>query len=133
MSTVLSDIHIENSSELHGVNVSSHTDEIMLWNKVNKIPIKSGEIYYHYKNPDKCYKIIAVGLGEEYEEPEIIYQALYGKQLIWTRKWSIWNTYVSHNGETVPRFTKSNYKMDTPTTIVYDDILYVSLQNSLSH
>lgn len=86
--------------------MSNHTPEHILAEKLADCDIKPGDIYYHYRTPDALYKIITLALDEETEEPVIVYQALYGSHLIWTRKLSVWNQKIEIDGKSIPRFTK---------------------------
>jgi len=47
--------------------------------------VEVGGIYYHYKDPDKCYVVESVGFLENTEELCVIYRALYGKGIVWVR------------------------------------------------
>lgn len=82
--------------------MSVRTAELLLSGMLSKIPITPGKKYCHYKSSDKHYQVISLGLEEATEEPVVIYRALYGEQLVWTRKVSVWLETV--NG--VPRFTQ---------------------------
>lgn len=86
--------------------MTNHSDEDELIIKLTNTNIKVGDIYYHYKNPNLYYKIIAIALDEETEEPVIIYQAQYGKNLIWMRKIFNWNQNIESNGVSTFRFNK---------------------------
>lgn len=68
--------------------------------------VSVGDIYYHYKNPDQHYEIVAVGLFEENEEPCVVYKALYGERLTWVRTLKAFSEIVSLNEKTFPKFTK---------------------------
>jgi len=88
-----------------------HTDEIILANRIDQTLdlVEVGSIYYHYKdiNQKKPYMIVSVALKEETEEPMIIYQAQYGKGLIWARPLTSWLEEVEHQGKSLPRFINS--------------------------
>lgn len=66
--------------------------------------ITIGSQYRHYKN--RLYTVITIALDEETLEPNVIYQAEYGKKLIWIRPISDWLAGTEWHGEMVPRFTK---------------------------
>lgn len=63
-----------------------------------------GARYMHYKQ--LCYKVIAVALREEDNEPCVIYQAEYGDKLTWIRPVANWVEDVEVDGRTTKRFTK---------------------------
>lgn len=86
--------------------MSAHSSEEELATMLANIPINRDEIYYHYRNPDKHYRIITIALDEAGEKPMIIYQAMYGKCLTWSRSYEIWTQSVEHEGKTIPRFMK---------------------------
>ena len=62
--------------------------------------------YYHYKNPQKYYHIVAIGMIEATETPAVIYQAEYGEKIIWVRPIENFLAMVEHNGKMVRRFNK---------------------------
>ncbi len=68
--------------------------------------IEIGACYYHYRNPEKLYKIVALGLDEATEQPCVIYQSLDSDALVWIRPLSSWLEYVAYNNTQVPRFSK---------------------------
>lgn len=70
--------------------------------------IEIGAIYSHYRNHELNYKVLMLALDEETEEMCVVYQALYGEQLIWIRKLTKWSEMVEHNGKNVPRFNKTS-------------------------
>jgi hypothetical protein len=84
--------------------MSQHTSESELANTIKNINIRSGDIYYHYRSPDKYYKILNVALFEANEKPMVVYQALYGKKLIWARNYELWCEEINHNGCLTKRF-----------------------------
>lgn len=77
---------------------------------MENINICENELYYHYKTLDAYYKIIEIALDEETEKPVIIYQAQYGKKLIWIKKFEKWFEIVEHNVVMIPRFSKVQNK-----------------------
>lgn len=60
--------------------------------------------YMHYKQ--LSYKVIAVALREEDNEPCVIYQAEYGYKLTWIRPVANWLEDVEVDGKPTKRFTK---------------------------
>ncbi|MDB6080751.1 MAG: hypothetical protein JWO53_23 [Chlamydiia bacterium] len=69
-----------------------------------KEKVHVGKKYTHYKSPDKPYLILQIALLEATEEPCVVYQALYGDELIWVRPLESFLGVVDHAGKTVPRF-----------------------------
>ncbi len=67
--------------------------------------VKSGGIYFHYKNPDEQYVVMGVCISTDSLEKMVIYVALYGAQAIWVRPLSQWLEKVEINGNKVDRFT----------------------------
>lgn len=66
--------------------------------------IKLG-IYTHYKDPEgKEYLVNGVAINENTEEPMVIYKALYGDKVLYTRPLDQFVETVEWNGEQVPRF-----------------------------
>jgi dipeptidase E len=63
-----------------------------------------GARYRHYKQLE--YRVHALALREEDNEPCVIYQATYDKRLTWIRPLSNWMEDVEINGRQVKRFTK---------------------------
>jgi hypothetical protein len=66
--------------------------------------VQVGQIYSHYKSPEKSYTIIAVGLIEETETPCVIYQAQYGEKLVWVRTLNNFLEEVEYEGQKYPGF-----------------------------
>lgn len=60
--------------------------------------------YMHYKQ--LSYKVLAIALREEDNEPCVIYQAEYGDRLTWIRPVANWVEDVEVDGKMVKRFTK---------------------------
>lgn len=63
-----------------------------------------GARYTHYKQ--LSYKVLALALREEDNEPCVVYQAEYGDGVTWIRPVSSWIEEVEVNGKKVKRFTK---------------------------
>jgi hypothetical protein len=80
-----------------------------LFEKVQKarLKIKTGDKYFHYKNPDRFYEILAVGLIESSEEPCVVYRALYGDKVVWVRTIANFLEKVEVGGKKVKRFSVS--------------------------
>ncbi len=67
--------------------------------------LKLGE-YEHYKNK-KRYIVLGVAAHSETLEELVIYQANYGKKLLWARPLKMFLEKMKYKGELVPRFTKT--------------------------
>jgi hypothetical protein len=52
--------------------------------------VKVGGIYSHYKNSDKLYEVIAIGVQEATDKLCVIYQAKYNEKLIFARDLDSW-------------------------------------------
>jgi hypothetical protein len=63
-----------------------------------------GARYMHYKQLN--YKVLALALREEDNEPCVIYQAEYDDNVTWIRPVSAWIEEVELDGKKVKRFTK---------------------------
>jgi len=63
-----------------------------------------GARYMHYKQ--LSYKVIALALREEDNEPCVIYQAEYGDKLTWIRPVANWVEEVEVDGKQMKRFAK---------------------------
>lgn len=81
----------------------------MLTQKLSKATalVKKGQHYYHYKNPDKFYKVIDIGLQESNENPCIIYHSVDNPEIVWVRDVNVWcQKVLTENNEYVDRFTE---------------------------
>ena len=65
-----------------------------------------GAVYAHYKNPTvaHAYQVVALAIDEADESVVVVYQALYGEQLTFTRKLTSWCDTVQTDAGEVPRF-----------------------------
>lgn len=63
--------------------------------------IKVGGTYYNFKNPEKLYKVIALGIQESSDTVCVVYQAEYNKKLIFVRDLESW---LKQPEENVQRF-----------------------------
>jgi len=82
----------------------NHAPELELKQKINQVDIDRGDVYYHYKDPTKLYKVLHIALDEATEQVVIVYQAQYGEKLVWVRNLESFQSYVPHNGAMVKRF-----------------------------
>lgn len=51
-----------------------------------------GKTYKHFKG--KLYKVLCIATDSETNEEVVVYEALYGKHLIWTRPYDMFNSLV---------------------------------------
>ena len=63
--------------------------------------VKKG-IYRHFKG--QMYEVIGVAMHSETKEEMVIYRALYGEIIIWSRPISMWNKPVMCDGKEKARF-----------------------------
>lgn len=63
-----------------------------------------GARYMHYKQ--LSYKVLAIALREEDNEPCVVYQAEYDDSLTWIRPVGNWLEEVEVEGKKVKRFTQ---------------------------
>lgn len=82
----------------------SHTSELELKQKIKQVDIDAGDVYHHYKDSTKLYKVLHVALDEATEHVMVVYQALYGEGLVWVRNLESFQSDVKYNGETIKRF-----------------------------
>jgi hypothetical protein len=68
--------------------------------------VQVGALYAHYKNPGLLYKIVGHVILEASDEPAILYQGQYGKNITYARALSIWLETVPWQGKMVPRFVR---------------------------
>ena len=63
-----------------------------LYKKIEKVKkeVKIGTLYRHYKNKNRFYKVLLVGITENTHRICIIYQALYNDKLVWVREYDDW-------------------------------------------
>lgn len=59
--------------------------------------------YRHFKGGE--YEVIGVARHSETGEPVVVYRPLYGDGGLWVRPLAMFVETVTHDGETVPRFT----------------------------
>lgn len=73
--------------------------------KMFGLNINVGELYVHYRDPSKTYKVRYIALDEKTQEVVVVYTAMYGLQLTWARFITKWFELVNHNGKKVSRFS----------------------------
>jgi hypothetical protein len=81
-------------------------EELIASLKQAKSKIKLNSVYFHYKNPDKHYKVIGFVIIEATDEVGVLYQAQYGEDLTFVRPVSAWLEKIEQNGRLIPRFSK---------------------------
>ncbi len=84
----------------------SHSSEDLLKQALDKVSqeVRVGGVYVHYKDPTKMYEVLALAISESDEAVEIVYNALYGKHLVFTRPMSSWCDDIEVNGAVTKRF-----------------------------
>ena len=102
---------------------NNYNEKLKNFKKNADTPIPD-ELYYHYKDPEKIYKIVNIGINDDNGEIQVIYEALYGEKLTWIRDLSVWNQKVCG----IPRFirmkTVANYTIGVLAVISIALILY---------
>lgn len=71
-----------------------------------KLNVQVGAQYRHYKSADLVYEVQDIVIQEADNQPCVIYQAMYGSNITFSRPLSAWLEEVDNNGTNVPRFTK---------------------------
>lgn len=68
---------------------------------------KIGEIYTHYKDPSKPYKIVGIAMYTENEKEMVVYEPLYegAGAPLFVRDLDMFVSLVEVNGQKVPRFS----------------------------
>ena len=84
-------------------HLKTHEELQQELNEAEKL-VKIGGIYAHYKTPKNLYKVIAFGTQEATNKICVIYQAEYGKKLIFVRDVDTWLDKPVVNGKKIPRF-----------------------------
>ncbi len=82
-----------------------------------KQKITVGQIYSHYKDTNKRYRIIAIALDESSESVSIVYEGLYAPYLTWIRPLNNFLESVTWQDKSVLRFQLNQ----TSKTIVTED------------
>lgn len=64
--------------------------------------------YYHFKHPDRHYEVLGTAFHTETEEPMVVYRALYGDGVLYTRPLAMFLETVDRPdfGYTGPRFVR---------------------------
>ena len=63
-----------------------------------------GKFYRHFKGG--IYQCLAIAKDSETLKPIVVYQALYGDKLIWTRDYDVFFGSVNIDGVVIKRFTE---------------------------
>lgn len=53
-----------------------------------------GKTYHHFKGKD--YKVLLIATDSETNKEVVVYEALYGRHLIWTRPYDMFISKVDH-------------------------------------
>lgn len=85
----------------------AHESQVILARKLHDATaqVLPSSTYAHYKNPTKTYTVLQLAIIEATNEPCVIYQANYGKRLVFMRPISNWLAPAEWQGKTVQRFT----------------------------
>lgn len=67
--------------------------------------VKVGGVYSHYKHPENLYTVLMLATQEATDKLCIVYQAEYGKKLIFVRDLDSWLETPEFEGKRVSRFT----------------------------
>ena len=67
-----------------------------------KEQIKIGK-WKHFKG--NCYEVVGIAKHSETLEPMVVYRALYGDGVFWTRPALMWLEKITRDGHTFPRFS----------------------------
>lgn len=67
--------------------------------------VQVGEIYHHYSDSKKHYKVLNIGLQEATEKVCVVYQSLDSNNVIWIRDLDSWQEAVMVDGKLVSRFS----------------------------
>lgn len=67
--------------------------------------VQVGGLYYHYKNPEKTYKVLKLAITEADDSICVIYEAQYDKELIFVRPLASWLDKVEAENKVTDRFT----------------------------
>jgi len=68
--------------------------------------VNVGDMYGHYKHPDKPYCIKGFCVLEANDEVAVMYEPVDQPGVVFVRPVSVWLEAVEWNGTIVPRFTK---------------------------
>ena len=63
-------------------------------------------VYRHFKG--KRYELLYTATHSETLETMVVYRQLYGEHALWVRPAAMWFELVTHEGQTVTRFTAEN-------------------------
>lgn len=86
-----------------------HKTQISLANEITvaKKKVEIGADYYHYKDQNRTYKVLNIAVTEDDDQLSVIYQAQYGKNIIFVRPLKSWLSQVVWQGNSKQkRFTK---------------------------
>jgi len=75
--------------------------------------IKVGDVYYHYRDPQKIYQIVSLALDTQNEENAsilVIYQSLQEDKAVWSRPLADFLSIVEVEDTTIKKFTKQRFR-----------------------
>jgi hypothetical protein len=70
-----------------------------------KVKVKIGGQYVHFKSADMCYRIVDLAIDVNDGGISVVYRALYGEGVLFTRSLKEWLEVVEVDGRRVSRFT----------------------------
>lgn len=89
----------------------SHSNIVLLTKKIQsaRLLVKKNGRYYHYKTPNKYYKVLDIALQENTENPCVIYCQIDNPEIIWVRDLNVWcEKVLNDNNQYVNRFNEVN-------------------------
>lgn len=88
------------------VDMRLSQDELTELLSTAKRQVEVGAKYKHYKSDDMIYEVKDIVIQEVDNEPCVIYKALYGNRITFSRTVKVWLETVDFEGKLSPRFTK---------------------------
>lgn len=73
---------------------------------VARTKVQEGGLYYHYRSPEKLYKVLSLGIDTQSEEVTVIYQSVDAPYTVWTRSLDSWLSFVEEDNRKVARFAR---------------------------
>ena len=91
--------------------------------QIDVLPVKVGQMYVHFKNPDHQYEIIALAIQEDTLEPLVIYRNR-AKGTTWSRTAKNFTEEIERDGKKQKRFeliTKNGLTLAEEAAIIKAD------------